>query len=58
MTWSLSEWLRGKRAAERDAELRELRGKMAQAVVTNDRKAHELRQTMAGALRLRKEYDK
>jgi hypothetical protein len=40
-----------------DEEVRELRGKMAHAVVDNDRKTLELRQTLSGALRLRKEYD-
>lgn len=58
MTWSLREWLRPRQRAELDEEIRQRRGELAQAVITNDRKAMELRRLTAGALRLREEYDK
>lgn len=58
MTWSLREWLRPQHRVELDEEVRQRRGELAQAVITNDRKATELRLITAGALRLREELDK
>lgn len=58
MTWSFREWLRPGHRVALDEEVRQRRGELAQAVITNDRKATELRLITAGALRLREELDK
>lgn len=57
MKWSLRKWLQPRGREELDEQVRRARGALAHVVVDNDRKATELRNVMAGALRLREEYD-
>lgn len=54
--WKLSELLRSSKRKKLDEEVRIQRGRLAHAVMTNDRRAEELRRVMAGALALREGY--
>lgn len=56
--WRILESLKSPKRAEMQEEIRRQRGQFAHAVVTNDRRAKELRDVLAGALRLREGHDR
>jgi hypothetical protein len=56
--WSFLECLRSPRRKEVQEEIRQHRGQFAHAVITSDRRADELREVLAGALRLREGHDR
>lgn len=58
MTWRLPQILQCPRKKARDEEVQELRGLLAQAAVTNDRRVDELQKLLAGTLKLREDYGK
>ncbi len=58
MSWDPFSFFKARKRAERDEEIRQLRGGLAVAVVKNDRRANELREMLAGAHRLREGHDR
>lgn len=56
--WRFLDVFRSPHRRELEEEIRQHRGQLAHAVITNDRRANELREVLAGALRLREGHDR
>jgi hypothetical protein len=57
MTWKILDMFRSKEKQRLDEEVHAHRVELLQAVMKNDRRVIELRERMAGALRLREGHD-